>query len=243
MRHAVKARRLGSIALRETGGLILACEDGLYAFNPRTGEQRFLVDPEPDAENHRKNDGRADPGGNFWIGTLEEQTFGPVGKLYRVDSALNVTEQTNGLRVPNSLAFDPERGRMYLSDTRAFTIWVFDYDVASGDISNRRFFAKTAAPARPDGSCIDAEGFLWNAQYAGARIVRYAPTGEIDRTLDLPVSHPTCCCFGGRDLDRLFVTSASEPLSPSQRSTEPVAGRLMALDPGVRGRPENRVKF
>lgn len=240
MHHPVEARRLGSLALRESGGLILACDNGLFAYDPLTRQQTFLVDPEPDVIGHRKNDGRADAAGNFWIGTLREADYAPVGALYRVAPDLSVTVAAKGLAIPNSLAFDPERGRMYFADTRAYAIWVCDYDPKTGDLGQKQLFATTNAPARPDGSCIDAEGHLWNAEYAGGRLVRYSPSGEISRVVDLPVSHPTCCCFGGSDLDRLYVTSAIEPLTTADRQAEPLAGAVLVLDPGVRGRPEFR---
>ncbi|WP_378950055.1 SMP-30/gluconolactonase/LRE family protein [Mesorhizobium sp. ANAO-SY3R2] len=242
-RHPVEARRIGSLALREGGGLVLACDNGLFAYDPATGRQTLLVDPEPGAVGHRKNDGRADAAGNFWIGTLRETDYAPVGVLYRVAPDLSVTMAAQELAIPNSLAFDPERGRMYFADTRAYTIWACDYDAESGTLGERRTFATTDAPARPDGSCIDAEGHLWNAEYAGGRLVRYSPSGDISGVVDLPVSHPTCCCFGGPDLDRLYVTSAIEPLSAEQRRAEPLAGNVLVLDAGVRGRPEFRVAF
>ncbi|MBS7700450.1 MULTISPECIES: SMP-30/gluconolactonase/LRE family protein [unclassified Chelatococcus] len=238
MRHPVRAKRLGSIALRERGGLILACDDGLYAYDPASGEQSFLVDPEPGVTGHRKNDGRADPFGNFWIGTLREADYAPVGALYRVSPELKVERMAEALAIPNALAFDPQRGRMYYADTRAYTIWVCDLDPASGTLGERRVFARTNAPARPDGSCLDAEGYLWNAKYAGGRIVRYTPDGAINVTVNLPTSHPTCCCFGGERLERLYITSASAPRSEATQWEEPLAGRLFTIDPGVSGSPE-----
>lgn len=242
-RHAIKARRLGSIALRQVSGLVLACDDGLYAYDPLTGEQDFVIDPEPGKPSHRKNDGRADPHGSFWVGTLQEDTYGKVGRLYKVSPDLAVTVEAEHLAIPNSLAFDPLRGRMYFADTRAYTIWVRDYDAQTGCAAAFRTFATTAPPARPDGSCVDAEGFLWNAHYAGGRVVRYTPSGEVAISIQLPVSHPTCCCFGGVELDMLFVTSATAPLSREELKAEPLAGRVLALRPGTRGRPEYRVGF
>jgi len=239
-RHPVTARRLGSIALREAGGLLLACDNGLFKHDPETGEQTLLLDPEPGMAGHRKNDGRTDPDGNFWIGTLRENDYAPVGSLYRVTSSLDVSTQARDLAIPNSLAFDAQRGLVYFADTRAYTIWVCNYDPASGLSGERRVFATTTAPARPDGSCIDDQGCLWNAEYAGGRVVRYDPSGKILKTIDLPVSHPTCCCFGGPDLDRLYVTSAAEPLSESELQSEPLAGKVLVLDTGIRGRPEYR---
>jgi sugar lactone lactonase YvrE len=242
-RYAIAARRLGSIALSETGGLILACENGLFAWDPETSAQTFLVDPEPGHPGHRKNDGRADPAGGFWVGTLRESDYAPVGAIWRVAPDLGVTREATGLAIPNALAFDPERGRLYYADTRAYAIRVRDYDAATGESRNDRVFARTEAPARPDGSCLDAEGHLWNALYAGGRLVRYDPSGRVSREIALPVSHPTCCAFGGPSLDHLYVTSASEPLGPAGRAAEPLCGRVLVLDPGVRGRREFRARL
>lgn len=239
--HQVDARRLGSIALRDTGGLLLACDNGLFSYDPATGEQRFLCDPEPDMEGHRKNDGRADPAGNFWVGTLREADYAPVGALYRVASDLGFRKESENLSIPNGLAFDQERRRMYFCDTRAYEIWVCEYDAATGHCGLPRSFARTVAPARPDGSCIDAEGHLWSAEYAGGRLVRFAPDGSVSMSVPLPVTYPTCCCFGGAGLDRLYITSALEPLSERERINEPLAGKVLMFDPGVVGRPEYRV--
>ncbi|MCU4179816.1 SMP-30/gluconolactonase/LRE family protein [Bosea sp. BH3] len=243
VRHPVRARRLGSIALRASGGLILACDDGLHAYDPASGEQRFLIDPEPGVVGHRKNDGRADSAGNFWVGTLREADYAPVGALYRVTPGLRVERKVDALAIPNALAFDPERGRMYYADTRAYTIWACDLDPATGELGERRVFAQTAAPARPDGSCIDAEGHLWNAEYAGRRLVRYTPDGSIAEEIALPVSHPTCCCFGGEGLDRLYLTSASEPLSEAERRDEPLAGHVLTLVTKAVGKAEFAAGF
>lgn len=235
-RHTIEARRLGSIALREDGGLLLACDDGLYHYDPESGCQTFIMDPEPDRRGYRKNDGRVDSFGNFWVGTLREADYAPTGRIYRIEPDGGLTLAAKNLSIPNSLAFDPERNRLYYADTRAYTIWACDYDGAA--MGQPRIFARTEAPARPDGSCVDADGFLWNAEYAGGRLIRYAPSGVIDRVVELPVSHPTCCCFGGPGLDRLFVTSAYLPLSDAQRQEEPLAGKVLVLAPGLKGRPE-----
>lgn len=239
-RHPIHARRLGSIALRDRGGLLLACDDGLYAYDPVTGAQDFLLDPEPGVAGHRKNDGRADSAGSFWIGTLREADYAPVGAIYRVAPDRSFACIERNLAIPNALAFDAARKRVYFADTRAYRIWLRDYDAATGKLGAASVFASTQAPARPDGSCVDAEGYVWNAEYAGGRIVRYAPSGEIDRVIDLPVSHPTCCCFGGPDLDRLYVTSAIEPLTQAQRNAEPLAGKVLMFQIGVQGRTEFR---
>jgi sugar lactone lactonase YvrE len=128
---------------------------------------------------------------------------------------------------------------MYFADTSQHTIWAFDFDLDAGAIANRRVFADlTHRKGLPDGSCVDAEGYLWNAEFGGKRLTRYAPDGRANRTIELPVTSPTCCCFGGAALDTLYVTSATFQLSAPQRAAEPWGGGLLALDVGVRGLPE-----
>lgn len=220
--------------------MVLAMNDGLYAFDPETRTRSFLVDPEPDKPENRLNDGRCDRRGRFWVGSMSEKVFEPLGSFFRIDADLSANWLFNDVIIPNSIAFSPDDRTLYFADTRKFTIWAFDFDIDKGTLSNRRIFADTSErrPGRPDGSCVDSEGFLWNTEYAGGRLVRYAPDGRIDRIVELPVSHPTCCTFGGEGLDLLFVTSAVNPLNPGQRSVESEAGALFALDLGVRGLPE-----
>jgi len=233
---SIPMRRLGCVALRESGGLILGTDEGLIAFDPTTAATRSLVQPEPGKPTHRLNDGRCDRRGRLWIGSMNEQAFVPEGTFFRIDADLSVTPVLDRIIVPNSVAFSPDDRALYFADTRAYTIWAFDFDVELGFISNRRVLAQTNPPARPDGSCVDVEGYLWNAHYDGGCLVRYAPDGRIDRIVELPVTHPTCCCFGGPQLDTMFVTSASDPEMVGD-TAEP-AGRLIAIDVGMRGLPE-----
>lgn len=238
--HKIRSRRLGSIALFKDAGLLLACDDGLYRYNPDTGDQDFLVDPDPRGSDFRKNDGRVDPYGNFWVGTLREKDYAPVGRLFRVTAATENHLEVEGMSIPNGLAFDFDRRRMYLADTRDYRIWVYDQS-DDGTIANRREFAATQPPARPDGSCVDNEGRLWNAVYAGARLACYAPSGQLLDEFRLPISYPTCCCFGGPKFDQVYVTSASHPLSAKELEAEPLAGHVLVTDIGAIGRPENRI--
>jgi sugar lactone lactonase YvrE len=129
---------------------------------------------------------------------------------------------------------------MYFADTYRAHILVFDYDADAGAIANERVFASCPGPGRPDGSAIDAEGCLWNAEYAGGRVVRYRPDGTIDRAIGLPVSQPTCCAFGGPALDHLFITTATQRLDAAALAGQPLAGGLFVARPGVSGLPEAR---
>lgn len=125
---------------------------------------------------------------------------------------------------------------MYFADTPKAVIWRFDYDIDSGVPSNRRIFATfDDQPGTPDGSCVDADGCLWNAQWDGSRVVRYTPIGRIDRVIEMPVRKPTCVAFGGPKLDTLYITSARYLMQPDELAAEPLAGALFAISPGVTG--------
>jgi sugar lactone lactonase YvrE len=234
--YPIPVRSLGCVALRAEGGLILGTDAGVLAFDPQSGAI-LLVQPEPDRPAHRLNDGRCDRRGRLWVGSMNERAFVPEGTLFRVDPDLSVHPMLDQIKVPNAIAFSPDDRTLYFADTRACTIWRFDFDIAEGRIWNRRVFAETRAPARPDGACVDADGFLWNTHFAGACVVRYAPDGHVDRVVELPVGNPTCCCFGGDNLDTLFVTSASDPVLTGAHPSD-VCGKLIALDVGSRGLPE-----
>ena len=127
---------------------------------------------------------------------------------------------------------------MYFADTPEKRIRCYDYDLDSGELSGERTFAVVAGPGFPDGSTVDADGCLWNAEWGGVRVVRYTPNGQVDRVLALPCSRVTCCAFGGANLDRLFVTSARTGLDAAALAAEPQAGALFAFDVGVRGLPD-----
>jgi sugar lactone lactonase YvrE len=226
----------GSFAFRERGGVVLGVDTALNAFDPQTGKLERLVDLEPGRPQNRLNDAKCDRRGRFWVGSMNDAVREPHGSFYRVAPDLSVRKCFNEIIIPNAVAFSPDDRTLYFADTLASRIWAFDFDLAAGEISNRRVFADMSGnPGQPDGATVDAEGFLWNAEYGGSRVVRYAPNGRTDRIIDLPVSQPTSCGFGGEKLDILFVTSAAQELSEKQLAAQPLAGSLFALDVGVRG--------
>jgi sugar lactone lactonase YvrE len=227
--YPLPGRNCGCAFLRASGGLILAMDTGLHAFEPASGLGDLLCRPETGMPENRYNDGRCDRAGRLWIGTMHLSTEKPTGSFYSVAPDFTVERHLEDLKVPNSTAFSPDGGTLYFTDTPRHVIWAFDLDIKAGVIANRRVFADVSdRGAYPDGSCIDAEGFLWNCEYAGRRLTRYAPDGRVDRVVEVPVENPTCCCFGGENLDTLYITSAA--------GSKP--GSLLALDAGVRGLPE-----
>jgi sugar lactone lactonase YvrE len=233
------AEVIGSIAFREKGGLLAATKSGIHLFDPDSGALAPLARPEAHLPDNRFNDGRCDRQGRFWAGTMSDVRRDPVGTLYRLDTDLSCTPLRNAIIIPNSLAWSPDGRTMYFADTNRHTIWAWDYDPATGAATRERVFADTGA-GRPDGSCVDADGCLWNAEYGAARIVRYTPGGKVDRAIGLPVDNPTCCCFGGSRLDELFITSARQRLGAEDLARQPLAGSVLAVRPGVRGLPEAR---
>lgn len=231
---------LGSQALTQAGGRLLATDLRLGLFDLDDGSSMPLAAVETDMDN-RLNDGRVDGRGRFWVGTMDNQLHRPNGGVYRIDPDGAVTKFLSDVIVSNGIAFSPEGTTLYFTDTRRYTSWAFDLDLDDGVITNRRLLADYSASGdRPDGACIDVDGCLWTAFFAGGRIVRYRPDGVIDRTIRLPVTNPTCLCFGGADLKTLYVTSATKFLSPETLAAEPLAGALFAIEGVGQGLPENR---
>lgn len=231
---------LGCLALRETGGLMLAIDRALHFFDPDTETLMPFRQVEGDGLDNRLNDGRCDARGRFWVGSMDNQLTRPNGHLYRIDPDGTVAQLFDDIIVTNTICLTPDGRTLYMSDTRRFTTWAFDV-AENGTLSNRRVFVDHSATRdRPDGACVDSQGYIWNAIFAGGRINRYAPDGRIDRTIEVPVTNPTCVCFGGPDLSTLYVTTARKFLAPEQLANEPLAGALLALDVGVRGLPECR---
>jgi sugar lactone lactonase YvrE len=161
----------------------------------------------------------------------------PVGSLYRMGADLKPVRVEEGICCSNGLGWSPDSKTMYFTESFAYRIWAYDFDAATGNISNRRVFLKLDPheSAFPDGLTVDAEGYVWSAQPMFGRLARYAPDGKLDRVIELPVSRGTSAMFGGPNLDILYVTTMRLTLSEAQLGEEPLAGSLLALKPGVRG--------
>jgi sugar lactone lactonase YvrE len=233
---------LGSLALGDDGSQLLALDLELHRRQP-SGELSPFARVERGFDN-RLNDGRVDPRGRFWVGTMDNQLHRANGALYRVDPNGRVHRMLDGVIVSNGIAFAPDGRTLYFTDTRRHTMWRFDLDLDDGTLSNRRVFADHSASGdRPDGACVDADGCLWTAFFAGRRVVRHRPDGTIDLVVPMPVTNPTCVCFGGNDWRTLYVSSATKFLTAEQRAAEPLAGSLFAIHGLGQGLPEHRFRF
>jgi sugar lactone lactonase YvrE len=230
----------GCIAARASGGLLVARRDGLWSLNTTTGAQALVAPPAYDPARLRFNDGKVDPAGRLWIGSISDARE-PEAALYRFDGKSFATE-VSGLTTSNGLAWSPDGRRMHWSDTKAHRIYVADFDVATGALSNPRVFAQfkprtegEAYGGRPDGAAMDAEGCYWAAMFEGSCVLRIAPTGEVLQRIELPATCPTMPTFGGPDLRTLFITTAREKRPADELAREPLAGAVLQLRVEVPG--------
>ncbi|MGB6975888.1 MAG: SMP-30/gluconolactonase/LRE family protein [Gammaproteobacteria bacterium] len=227
------------IGLRAEGGFIAAWKSGFGTIELPSGKFNKLTLSLSAAQGTMFNDGKVDHQGRFWAGTKDLLEQKMLGSLYCLSPDGLIKELDHGFTVSNGIAWSLDNKTLYFTDSPARTIYQYDFNPATGDISNRRVFVTVANDAGyPDGLTIDSEGYLWGAHWGGWRVTRYKPTGQVDRVVEMPVEQPTSCCFGGEDLDILFVTSASRDLTPAQLARGRQAGGLFTLHPGVKGLPE-----
>lgn len=234
---------IGSIALRASGGLIVASQNGFSFVNPDTGTSSFISNPEGQLLNNRFNDGKCDPSGRFWAGTMSMTGESKAGSLYRLNKDHSVTLMLTGVSCSNGLAWSNDHKVFYFIDTPTRVVVAFDYDAVTGSITNKRnvyIFAKEEGV--PDGMTIDAEGMLWVALWNGWKVVRINPdTGENVFNIHLPASRITSCTFGGETLEDLYITSARTGLNEDDLQKQPLAGSLFVIKnsgfKGVAGTP------
>ncbi|HEY3337485.1 MAG TPA: SMP-30/gluconolactonase/LRE family protein [Propionicimonas sp.] len=185
-------------------------------------------------EQMRSNDGCCDPDGGFWIGTLEYGFRAGAGTLYQLDAgSLRARPVVSELSISNGIGWSPDSSVMYLNDSGTGITWAFDYDPVEG-LTHRRVFAEPADDGLPDGLCVDVEGGVWTARWGAGRVQRYDASGTLDAVVELPPSQVSACCFGGPNLDRLYITTSRENLPAD---AEPEAGSLYSFKPGVTGLP------
>jgi sugar lactone lactonase YvrE len=234
---------VGAVGLAEAGWWILALRDGFARYDPATRELRMIAAVEIDDPTTRFNDGKVDPAGRFWAGTMAFSGDRPVGTLYRLDPGGVVTPMLRDLTISNGMDWSPGGDVMYFIDTPTGGVDRLRYDGPTGDVRDRTvLFSEPSSRGYPDGMTVDAEGFLWVAFWEGGAVRRYDPSGRLDREYVMPVSQPTSCAFGGPDLHDLFVTTASEEFTPERRALEPHAGGVFHLRADVAGRLPFRLR-
>ncbi len=241
---------VASLAPMLDGALLLAMRDGLWRFDPASGERTRLAKPPYDPSNERFNDGKCDPLGRFWVGTIYEPRDPALASL-NCFSQGKLRRKVDGLTVSNGLAWSPNGRTMHWSDTKAHTVFAAEFEPATGELSRKRVFASfprkqagqslDAYGGRPDGAAMDIEGCYWVAMFEGARLLRLSPDGEVVREVRLPVRCPTMPCFGGPDLKTLYITTSRENRPAAELLEQPFAGCVLAIDVDVPGLPVNFV--
>jgi sugar lactone lactonase YvrE len=232
-------QQVGTVVPRASGGLMLALYDGFASLDPVTEKLEFIADPESDQPDNRFNDGKCDPAGRFWAGTLSLKGAVDAGGLYCLDAGLRVTRKLGGITCSNGIVWTSDHKTMYYIDTRAHCVWGFDYDVETGDIGHRRTVVTIPdGDGAPDGMAIDAEDMIWVGHWGGWRVTRFNPaTGAVLRVIDVPAAQVTACAFGGPRLQDLYITTARIGRSESSLKDQPNAGGLFMLPVDVPGVP------
>jgi sugar lactone lactonase YvrE len=227
------------LALHRAGSLLVAWRAGLSLLDLASGAETPIANDIDFAE-QRFNDGKTDRRGRFFAGTMHRRMQEPVGGLYRIDADRTVSRIADGIRLSNGIAWSPDDRVLYHCDSRPGLVLAWDYDIATGGIANRRVFLDLSQmPYRPDGCTIDAEGCLWLAEVGNGTVGRYAPDGRRVGGVDVPgARRVTSVAFGGADLGTLFITSLRYGIADEDLAMQPLAGRLFAVRPGVRGLPE-----
>jgi sugar lactone lactonase YvrE len=232
-------KQIGSFALREKGGAVLALSDGFYLFDFASGDAKQIGDPVA-KPGTTFNDGKTDARGRFIAGTLDAKFAKPLGSVFSLDSSLKCSTLEPAIGCTNGPCFSPDNRTFYCADSVSRTISAYDYDLAAGTVSNKRVFAAIKGLGGvPDGATVDAEGHLWSAIAGGGKIVCFNPDASIARTVEVPVPIITSVMFGGDNLDVMYATSIGEKILDMEPGAD--GGSLFAIKGlGVKGKPEPR---
>lgn len=228
-------QRVGTVVPRAQGGLVWAGDDGFFFLNEDTGVSTPIANPEPDLPDNRFNDGKCDPTGRFWAGTINLKKQ-PTAALYCLHADLRVEKKFSPVTNSNGIIWSRDGGTMFYIDTPSKKIRAFDFDTATSAISNERVIWDTSADTSvPDGMTIDNQDRLWIAFCHGAKVVCFDPaTKTVEQQIDFPCIETTACAFGGPDLQDLYITTGLKP-----GLEEPLAGRLFVCRPGATGVPSS----
>lgn len=237
--------RLAVVLEGKENELILGLDCKLARYNLETNELNWLAEVDQEFPLHRFNDGKVDPNGRVWIGTLSTLFTEGAGSLYRIGKDLKPEKQLDQLTISNGMAWTEDNKTFYFIDTPTRQIKAFHFDLESGEIEFKRIAIQIPEELGfPDGMCIDRDGMLWVAHYGGSGVYRWDPlTGELLDKIDLPVPHVTSCCFGGENLDTLLITTAQENMSPEQLEKYPLSGDVFLVKITSKGFPGNRASI
>ncbi|HYQ58386.1 MAG TPA: SMP-30/gluconolactonase/LRE family protein [Draconibacterium sp.] len=228
---------IGTVVPAESGDVIVALQNGFYRMNTQTGSKELIIDPEADIPMNRFNDGKCDPSGRFWAGTMHVDELYGKGSLYRLDAESSVNKMIDSVTISNGIVWSNDFKKMYYIDTPTRKVMGYDFDNATGEISNPTVAVEIPpSMGAPDGMTIDADGNVWVALWGGSAVGCWNPeTGELVRKIDVPAKNITSCAFGDDDLGTLYITSARRGTSPEALEQFPQSGGVFKTRPGVKG--------
>ena len=228
--------KVGTVVPSSSGSAILATEEGIIEYALDTKDYRLISDVDSDIKTTRLNDGKCDPAGRLWVGSMDLNTTKPYGSLYSVDKG-NVTKHLSDITISNGIIWTKNNKTMYYIDTPTGVVMAYDFDNKSGTISNGRTAVKVDPNlGYPDGMAIDENDNLWVCLWNGNAVVNFDPrTGKLIQKIEVPAHNVTSCAFGGPDLDILYITTATVDMSDEELNALPLSGSLFKCEPGVKG--------
>ncbi|MFD5142459.1 SMP-30/gluconolactonase/LRE family protein [Streptomyces sp. NPDC058401] len=232
-------RPVGAVALCASGGLLAAAGTQFLRIDEAMGTATEFGAPVVPADGtpRRMNDAKCDPGGRLLAGTMAYDTTPGAGALYRLDPDGTVTTLIDSVTISNGLGWSPDGSLLYYADSPTRRVDVFDHDLATGALSNRRPYATTGEDGEPDGLAVDTDGRVWVAVWGAGQVRAYTPDGDLHAVVTVPASQVSSCAFAGPELDLLVITTAAEGLAPEERAEQPLAGRVFMCRPGATGLP------
>lgn len=229
--------RIGTVVPYTQNEVVVALEDGIYKLNINTGAVSLLSDVEAQMTENRFNDGKCDPLGNLWVGSMHLKQSKPHASLYKVNDQGEAIKMVDSVTISNGIVWTSDAKTMYYIDTPTSKIMAYDYDINTGTISNKRVAVEISLEdGYPDGMTIDSEDMLWVGLWNGNAIAHFNPkTGELISKIKVPAHNITACAFGGENLDILYITTARIDMTPEELDSLPLSGSVFKVVPGVKG--------
>lgn len=230
-------QRIGTVVPSMSGNVLVALQNGIYQFDPKTGTKKLISDPEENIANNRFNDGKCDPAGRFWAGTMSTKDKKNAGALYRLDTDLSIHKMIDNVSISNGIVWSLDKTKMYYIDTPTQKVVVYEYNNKTGEIGNEKVAVEIPKElGSPDGMTIDEDGNLWIALWGGSAVGCWNPeSGELLRTIKVPAKNVTSCAFGDEDLGTLYITTARIGTSNEDLEKYPLAGGVFKTRLGVKG--------
>lgn len=244
LRSYATGERVGTVVPMKGGDALVALQNGIHSMDLVSGELMLLANPLDTLPDIRFNDGKCDPAGRFWVGTMHLEAQKGAASLYVMERDQSVRKVLDNVTISNGIIWSPDQTTMYFIDTPTRQVNAFNYDFATGEISSPKIAITIPEEmGMPDGMTIDEEGMLWIGLWGGSAVARFNPeTGKFMQKIEVPALNVTACAFGGDSLETLYITTASIGMDEEEREKYPLAGRLFAVNPGVKGVPADFYK-